>query len=142
MELAAESLALFLGLEFVSIATAAAVNERLTHLMLRIVIICGDGLLYRGDGVVAIARINRCQADRALWFFDRRCLRDLSNFRRRNRRLSSALPLAGFPILEAILIALTTAVFELITRIATLVVVELLHDAVAGTDRFRQRASI
>lgn len=81
VELAAESLALFLGLEFVSITTAAAVNERLTHLMLRIVIIRGDGLVYPGDRVVAIARIDRCQADRALWFFDRRYCRDLSNFR-------------------------------------------------------------
>lgn len=135
VELATESLALFLGLEFVGITTAAAVNERLTHVMLRIVII-------RGDGVLAIARVDRRQADRAPRFFDRQCRRDPSNFRRRNWSLSPALPLTGLPILEAILIALTTAVFELVARIATLIVVELLHEAIAGTDHFRQRARI
>lgn len=60
VELAAESLALFFGLEFVSITPAAAVNERLTHFMLRIVIIRGDGFVYPGDRVVAVARIDRC----------------------------------------------------------------------------------
>lgn len=130
MELSAESLALFFGLEFISVTVAAAVDKRLTHLVLRIVII-------RGDGVVTIARIDRCQADRTLRFFDRRYHRGLSNFRRRNDcRLSPALPLAGFYIQEAILIALTAAVLELVARIAVLVVVELFHEAVAGTDHF------
>lgn len=127
MEFSAESLALFLGLEFVSVTAAAAVDERLAHLMLRIVII-------RGDGIVAIAGIDRRQADRALRFFDRR---SSSNFRCNNGRLTPALPLAGFPILEAILIALTAAVVELVAGIAALIVVKLLHEAVAGTDHFR-----
>lgn len=51
VEFSAESLALFLRLESVGITTAAAVNERLTHLTFRVVII-------RGDGILAIAVID------------------------------------------------------------------------------------
>lgn len=128
VESSAESLALFLGLEFISITAAAAVDERLTHLMRGIVII-------RGDRVVAIAGIDRRQTDLALRFFDRWYS---SNFRRCNDgRLSFALPFAGFYILEAILITLTTAVLELIAGIAALIVVKLFHEAVAGSDHFR-----
>lgn len=59
VESPAESLALFFGLESIGISAATAVNERLTRLMLRIVII-------RSDGIVATASLDWRQANRAL----------------------------------------------------------------------------
>lgn len=134
MEFAAESFALLLRLESVGVSAAAAVYERLAHLMLRVVII-------RGDGTFAIARLDRCQADRTLRLFahDRRSyVRD----RFRDVGWLLALALAGFSVLEAILVALAAAVLELVARIGATIVIELLHKSVARTDHLGQRAEI
>jgi len=135
MEFSAESLALFLRLESVGVSAAAAIYERLTHLMLGIVVI-------RGDGVIAIAIIDWRQADRTLWLHRRSLRQYLRNRWCYSGWLLPALSLAGFLILEAILVALAAAVIELVAGIGTVVVVELLHEAAAGTNHLRQRARI
>jgi len=135
VEFSAESLALFLRLESVGIPTAAAINKRLTHLMLSIVVI-------RGDGIIAIAIIDWHQADRALWLHRRNCRQYLRDRWCYGGWLLPALPLAGFLILEAVLVAFTAAIIELIAGIGAVIVVELLYEAAAGTNHLRQRARI
>lgn len=123
VEFSAESLALLLRLEFVWVSAAAAVYERLAHMLLRVVVI-------RGDGAVAVAGIDRRQTDRAL----RLC--DWRSYRGRDCRcglLPLTLDLAGCTILEAILVALAAAVIELVAGIGALVVVELFDRTVART---------
>jgi len=130
MESSAESLTLFLRLESVGIPATAAINERLTHLMLGIVVICGDG-------IIAIAIIDWRQADRAFRLYRGSLCQYLRSRWCYGGWLLPALPLAGFLILEAVLVALAAAVIELVAGIRTVVVVELLHEAAAGTNHLR-----
>lgn len=131
MEFSTESFALFFRLESVGISTTATVYKRLAHATLcDVVIHC--------DSAIAITRIDWCQADRTLRLtLDKRSYGGWNdNGWRDGRRSRSTLTLARFPILEAILIALAAAVVELVAGIRTLVVIELLHEAVAWTDHF------
>lgn len=131
MELSAETFALFLRLESVCVSFAAAINESLAHLIVRIVV-------ESGTITVARARIKRHVANRTLRDSLERWLRcDGDIWSCLGRWMLLALPLAGFSILEAILVTLTAAVLELGARIRSMIVEVLLDEAVAGTDNFR-----
>lgn len=134
MEHSAESFALLLRLESVSVSTAAAVYERLAHLELHVVI-------KRSDGAVAVASIDGRRANRTLRLEWRNYWRNFWRFCDR-RRLPRAFRLAGLLILEAILVALAAAVLELVAGIGATIVIELLHEAVARADHLGQRARI
>lgn len=137
MESSAKTFALFLSLESICISLTAAINECLAHLPLRIIIISGD---------IAIARTgidrrvtNRAPRDR----FDRwdRCDSNIRNCFRRGHTFLTLL-LAGFFILESILVTLASTVFEFVAGICSMIVIVLLDEAVAGTDNFGQDAKI
>lgn len=137
LELSAKTFALLLRFESVRVSFAAAINERLTGLIPRVVVV-------GGDVVVATARINGLVTD---W-----TLRDcLDGWRRRDfdgRRcyrwddVLPAGPLAGVPVLETVLVALAAAVLEFEAGVRTVIVVVLSVEAVARTDHLGQGARI
>lgn len=108
MESSAETFALFLRLESIRVSFAAAIDERLAQLIVYVVV-------KRGDVAVARARIDGRVTNRTLRGSFHRNRRDVRGYFCSTAFL--ALALAGFFILEAILVALAAAVLELVAGI-------------------------
>lgn len=137
MKLSTKTFTLFFCLESIRISFTTAIEKCLTHLIVRIVI-------KSCDIIIARTRINGNITNRALrnsfncWS---KCDSNVWRcFRLNNLFLASFF--AGFLILEAVLVTLTTTVFEFVTGICSVIVVVLFDKTATGPNNFGQTTSI